>query len=330
MFLLFKQRTWMWTWRGWTTCWVTWSGAPAAWATQGTSEAACAAAVAMRATPAPACSTCRTLRRRLSSWAAAYKQHSSLTQHPPLSLSPLTTPWSRSDLTSPSCPSSSLFTRTDQVWGPSSSWASADFLSAHRLPFRLQHLQDIQPIISGQSLGCPPLCSAPIIRAGRQRHSTPPNHPYPHPTKKNTKTEHNFQPENVTTQCPTASFSMPQEPWEALMRFHPYFTHITSTRTYTHIHTQTAPSLPKVWCWHGAGLFLFIFLLLRPAHRSTVCAWYFALKIAFFVNKTITFFKHCPLAKPHPTLPLQPWQQCHQMNWVFEKHVSRQTLWTLN
>lgn len=201
MFLLFKQRTWMWTWRGRTTCWVTWSGAPAAWATQGTSEAACAAAVAMRATPAPACSLCRTLRRRLSSWAAAYKQHSSLTQHPPLSLSPLTTPWSRSDLTSPSCPSSSLFTRTDQVWGPSSSWASADFLSAHRLPFRLQHLQDIQPIISGQSLECPPLCSAPIIRAGRQRHSTPPNHPYPHLTKKTQKQNTTFSqrmlPHNV-------------------------------------------------------------------------------------------------------------------------------------
>lgn len=252
MFLLFKQRTWMWTWRGRTTCWVTWSGAPAAWATQGTSEAACAAAVAMRATPAPACSTCRTLRRRLSSWAAAYKQHSSLTQHPPLSLSPLTTPWSRSDLTSPSCPSSSLFNRTDQVWGPSSSWASADFLSAHRLPFRLQHLQDIQPIISGQSLGCPPLCSAPIIRAGRQRHSTPLQPPLPPSDKKNHKNRTQLSARECYHTMSHCLFFYASRAMGSTYEISPILhTHNINSHVHTHTHTDRSIS-PKgvmlTWC----------------------------------------------------------------------------------
>lgn len=41
----------------------------------------------MRATPAPACSACRTLRRGPSSWAAAYRLHCSPTQAPPPPLS---------------------------------------------------------------------------------------------------------------------------------------------------------------------------------------------------------------------------------------------------
>lgn len=79
-------------WRGQTTCWATLNGASAASVTQGTSAAACAAAAATRATPAPACCACRTLRRRPSSWAAAYKQHYSLKHRPPLSLQQLPHP----------------------------------------------------------------------------------------------------------------------------------------------------------------------------------------------------------------------------------------------
>lgn len=168
---VFQQRIWTWMWRGRTTCWVTWSGAPAVWATQGTSEVACAAAVATRATPAPACSACRTLRRRPSSWAAAYRQHWSLTQLTTTPPPPQSHPKIVSPL--PSLPASLPASLPPTLPGPTKSKASpparplrtsyphSDFHTDCNTSKTAAH---IQHIISGQSLGCHPLCSAPIKR----------------------------------------------------------------------------------------------------------------------------------------------------------------------